>query len=308
MNPVFEYKKIKYRFLKIWEKNWIIGLYKKKNNLYISEGSTCLNYSQQCFEGIKSFKNKKIFNFKINLNSYRFQKSSRSILSPIIKIFDFIKNIKILNILNYKYFPNFKIGFLYLRPLLIGIGPNIGVKTSLNFCYLIFVTPFFFKKVNIIIKSFLIKRTLNKKGHLKIGSNYVFNIINNFINKKYKINDYIHVNNNNFEEIGTSNIILIYNKKMFSPLNKNILNGINKISYLFFLKFKKKYFRKNICFNIVNNCKIMFCCGTAANFKLINIIIYKNKIVKFKLYFFFYLNFFLKKIQNCFYKSKKWLL
>ncbi|MGK2916145.1 MAG: hypothetical protein ACSLEH_00950 [Candidatus Carsonella ruddii] len=308
MKKIFEYKKIKYRFVKIWKKIWKIGIYKKKDNLFINEGSTCLNYSQQCFEGIKSFKNKKIFNFRINLNSYRFQKSSKTILSPIIKIFDFIKNIKILNILNRKYIPNIKIGFLYLRPLLIGKGQNIGVKTSLKFYYLIFSTPFFFKKTNIIIKSLLIKRTLNKKGHFKLGGNYVYNIYNNFINKKYNINDYVHVNNNNFEEIGTSNIILIYNKKVFSPLNKNILNGINKISYLFFLKLKKKYFSKNICFNILNNCKIILSCGTAANFKLVSIIIYKNKILKFKLCFFFYFNFFLKKIQKCFYNSKKWLL
>ncbi|MFI4913441.1 MAG: aminotransferase class IV [Candidatus Carsonella ruddii] len=308
MKHFFDYKKIKYRFLKKWKRTWMNGIYKKTNNLLINEASTCLNYSQQCFEGIKSFKNKKNLNFRINLNSYRFQKSSRHILSPIIKIFNFIKNIKILNILNKKYFPNIKIGFLYLRPLLIGKGENIGVKTSLEFYYLIFATPFFFKKENIIVKSFLIKRTLNKKGHLKIGSNYVFNIYNNFIIKQYNINDYIHVNNNNFEEIGTSNIILIYNKKILSPLNKNILNGINKISYVFFLKFKKKYFNKNITFNILNNCKTIFCCGTAANFKLINIILHKNKIIKFKLFFFFYFNFFLKKIQNCFYKSRKWLL
>lgn len=307
MKKIFEYKKLKYRYIKSWKTRWCLGFYSKQSSLKINEGSSSLNYSQQCFEGVKCFKNKKILNFRTNLNSYRFQKSCKFSLIPIINIFNFIKNIKILSILNKKYLPNIKIGFLYIRPLLIGEGKNIGVKTSKNFNFIIYSTPIFFKKKLMCVKSIFTKRTIKNQGHYKIGSNYINNIYNNFIIKKYYFDDYIYINKFFFEEIGTSNIILIFNKKIYSPLNKNILPGINRITYLFMFKFKKFFFKNNITFFIINNCKYILICGTAANFKFINIILFKNKILKYKINFsFFLINFFFKKINKCLYKIKKW--
>ncbi|WP_433927881.1 aminotransferase class IV [Candidatus Carsonella ruddii] len=309
MKKIFEYKKLKYRYIKIWKFNWNYGFLIKKNLLLINEGSSSINYSQQCFEGIKCFLYKKnFFHFRININSYRFQKSCKFLLSPIISIFNFIKIVKIISFLNYKYIPNKKIGFLYIRPLLIGIGKNIGVKTSKKFIFTVFSVPAFLNIKKINIKSIFSKRIIENNGHYKIGCNYITNITNNFLLKKYNFDDYIHLNNFFFEEIGTSNIILYNKKKIYSPLNKNILPGINKFSFLIFLKKKNFFFNIKISFNKINNTNNLISCGTAIFFKIINSILFKNKIIKYKKNFsYFYFNFFFKKMYNCLYKIKKWI-
>lgn len=279
----FEYKKIKFRYVKIWSNKWNIGFFIKKNKILINEGATSINYSQQCFEGIKSFnKNKKVFNLRTNLNSYRFQKSSRFLLMPIINIYEFIIIILIISKLNKKYIPNYKIGFLYLRPLLIGIEKNIGVKTSKKFFFTIFCTPSFYKKELILLISVFSERTQKNMGNYKIGNNYVKNIINNFYYKKNGFNDYVYINKNIFEEIGTSNIIFYKKKNIFSPINKNILPGINKFSFISLFKMKKEILKIKFSFKDINNTKTIISCGTAASLKIIKSILYKNKIVKYK--------------------------
>ncbi|AQU89605.1 aminotransferase class IV [Candidatus Carsonella ruddii] len=309
MKKIFEYKKLKYRYIKNWKKQWNCGFYIKKSSLIINEGSSSINYSQQCFEGIKCFlNNKNHYHFRINLNSYRFQKSCKYSLLPIISIFNFIKSIKITSYLNYKYIPNKKKGFLYIRPLLIGIGKNIGVKTSKKFIFTIFCTPSFYNFKKNSIKSIFSKRIIENNGHYKIGCNYITNIYNNFLLKKYNFDDYVHLNNNFFEEIGTSNIILYFKNSLWSPLNKNILPGINKFSILSFFKKKKFFFNINISFNIVNNSKNIISCGTAISYKIINSILFKNKIIKYKKNFLFlFINFFFNKIYYCLYKLNKWV-
>ncbi|BFI91002.1 aminotransferase class IV [Candidatus Carsonella ruddii] len=293
----FEYKKLKYRYIKNWKKKWINGFFIKKNKIKINEGASAINYSQQCFEGIKSFLiKKKIFNLKTNLNSNRFQKSCRILLMPIISLFCFINAIKILSLLNYKYIPNNKLGFLYIRPLMLGISKNIGVKTSFEFFFTIFCTPLFIKYNTLSIRSTFSKRAIDNYGHYKIGANYISNIVNSYYIKKYNFDDYIHINNNCFEEIGTSNFIIYKKKKIFSPNNKNILPGINKFSFLFFLKFKKKCLNFKINFNNLSNAKKIISCGTAAYYKSVNSILYKNKILKYKKLFFNKLiNYYIKK-------------
>ncbi|WMC19259.1 MAG: aminotransferase class IV [Candidatus Carsonella ruddii] len=303
----FEYKKLKYRYIKIWKNDWKIGFFIKKNNISINEGATSINYSQQCFEGIKSYLiKKKIFNLKLNLNSNRFQKSCKILLMPIINLFCFINLIKLLSILNYYYIPNNKKGFLYIRPLMLGISKNIGVKTSKKFFLTIFCTPLFIKINLLNIKSIFSKRIIDNYGHYKIGANYITNLVNNYYIKKYNFDDYVHVNNNFFEEIGTSNFIIYKKNYIISPNNKNILPGINKFSFLCFFNFKKKYLNLKINFNKLSNAKKIISCGTAAYYKSINIVLYKNKILKYKKMFFNDLiKYYLKKINVKNYNNKR---
>ncbi|BCG49411.1 aminotransferase class IV [Candidatus Carsonella ruddii] len=305
----FEYKKVKFRYVKIWNSKWNIGFFIKKNKILINEGSTSINYSQQCFEGIKSFnKNKKVFNLRTNLNSYRFQKSSRFADMPIINIYEFIIIILIISKLNKKYIPNYKIGFLYLRPLLIGIGKNIGVKTSKKFFFTIFCIPSFYTKESIFLISVFSERTQHQIGHYKIGNNYIKNIINNFYYKKNGFNDYVYINKNIFEEIGTSNIIFYKKKNIFSPISKNILPGINKFSFISLFKIKKELLKIEFSFKNINNIKTIISCGTAASIRIVKTILYKNKIIKYKNnHFQLLLSIFFKKIYKKMYNVNKWI-
>ncbi|AFP83845.1 branched-chain amino acid aminotransferase [Candidatus Carsonella ruddii CS isolate Thao2000] len=292
----FYYKKIKYRFFSIWNNNWINGFFIKKNKININEGSTCINYSQQCFEGLKCFFYKKKKNFlKIEKNSFRLQKSCKKLLIPIISVFFLINCILINSFLNKNYIPNKKKGFLYIRPLVLGIGNNIGVKTSKNFLLIIYNSIFLFeKKKKFIFKSNFNKRIINNLGNYKLGANYIINLYDNFFLKIYNYKDFIYINNNFFDEIGTANIIFYKKKKIVFYKKKSILPGNNNFYINILLKKINFFFIKdNINFKKITNLSKIFFSGTAANFFSVDNILFKNKIISYKKK---YIYFFLKKI------------
>ncbi|BAF35203.1 branched-chain amino acid aminotransferase [Candidatus Carsonella ruddii PV] len=295
MIKFFEYKKIKFRFINFWNNNWKMGFFIKFSNIKINESSTSINYSQQCFEGIKCFLYNKKKYLKLKKNSFRFQKSNKKILSPIISIFNFIVTINNITYINKNYIPNIKVGYLYIRPLLLGIGGILGVKNSKKFCFLIYCCPV--KSVinnKVFIKTCFLKKNIKNLGSFKLGCNYITSIFNDYYNKIKTFDDIIYYENEYFEEASTSNLILFYYKKLVTNLNKNILPGTNKINIIYLCK-KKKYniLYKKINFNLINNSKIVITCGTAVFIKNLKSILFKNKIINYKNNFLIeYINFF----------------
>ena len=106
--------------------------------------ATCLHYGQEAFEGLKAFRGPdgKIRIFRIDENARRMQSSSEGILMAKIPVELFqeavIKAVK----LNKEFVPPFDSGAaLYIRPLLIGTGKQVGVKPADEYLFLVFVTP-----------------------------------------------------------------------------------------------------------------------------------------------------------------------
>ena len=96
-------------------------------------GATCLHYGQESFEGIKAFRGKdgKIRVFRMDENAKRMQRSAQGIMMAEVPTSLFTEAVKKVVQLNQGYVPPFESGAsLYIRPLLIGTGPQIGVKPS----------------------------------------------------------------------------------------------------------------------------------------------------------------------------------
>jgi branched-chain amino acid aminotransferase len=81
--------------------------------------------------------------------------------------------------LNKRFVPPYGTGAsLYIRPLLIGTGPEVGVKPASEYTFLIFVMPvgpYFkagFKPVNMMICRDHDRAAPLGTGHLKVGGNY----------------------------------------------------------------------------------------------------------------------------------------
>jgi len=108
-------------------------------NIHIA--ATCLHYGQECFEGMKVFRGKdgKIRVFRWEENAKRMQRSCEGVMmaQPPLEIFKemMLKVIK----LNERYIPPPGLGAaLYLRPLTIGSGPQVGVKPAEEYMFMIF--------------------------------------------------------------------------------------------------------------------------------------------------------------------------
>ncbi|MCX6233922.1 MAG: branched-chain amino acid aminotransferase [Bacteroidetes bacterium] len=147
----------------------------------IHMAATCLHYGQEAFEGMKVFRGKdgKLRLFRWEENAKRMQRSGNGIMMPGVPLELFKKAIVTATLLNKKYIPPYGTGAaLYVRPVLIGTGAQVGVKPSREYLFMVFVGPvgpYFregFKPVNIqLVRDFDRAAPLGT-GHIKVGGNY----------------------------------------------------------------------------------------------------------------------------------------
>ncbi len=153
-------------------------------NLHMS--ATCLHYGQEAFEGMKAYKGKdgnvRIFRWKDNAE--RMNSSSDGILMTRVPGEIFHEAICTAIKHNNQYIPPYGSGAsLYVRPLLIGTGPEIGVKPSREYLFMVFVMPvgpYFkdgFKPVDIMICREYDRAAPLGTGHIKVGGNYAASMI-----------------------------------------------------------------------------------------------------------------------------------
>lgn len=209
-------------------------------NLHIA--ATCLHYGQEAFEGLKAFRGKdgKIRIFRLEENAKRMQSSAYGIMMANIPTELFkeavIKAVK----LNEKYIPPYGEGAsLYIRPLLIGSGPQVGVKPANEYLFLVFVGPVgpYFKEgfnpVNIQLVRDYDRAAPLGTGCYKVGGNYAASLRAGerahqegyasvlFLDAKEK--KYI-------DEAGPANFFAIKGNKYITPDSNSILPSITNMS------------------------------------------------------------------------------
>jgi len=204
--------------------------------------STCLHYGQESFEGLKAFrgKDKKIRIFRMDENAKRLQKSCAGILMPELPIEKFeeavVKAIK----LNENWVPPYESGAtLYIRPLLIGTGPQIGVKPAEEYLFVIFVTPVgpYFKE-GFHATDFVIYREYDRAaphgtGTFKVGGNYAASLMAGQRAHKegYSAVLYLDAQKKEYiDECGPANFFGIKNNKYITPSSTSILPSITNKS------------------------------------------------------------------------------
>ena len=143
--------------------------------------ATCLHYGQEIFEGLKAFRGKdgKVRLFRVEENAKRMIDSANYLRMQYPSV-DLFRDMVVEAIrLNAEFIPPYGTGAsLYIRPLLIGTGAQVGVKPATEFMFLVFVTPvgpYFKEGFNAI--SVTIDRDHDRAaplgtGHVKVGGNY----------------------------------------------------------------------------------------------------------------------------------------
>ncbi|MBN2683493.1 MAG: branched-chain amino acid aminotransferase [Bacteroidales bacterium] len=204
--------------------------------------ATTLHYGQEAFEGMKAFRGKdgKIRLFRWQENSKRMQSSARGILMAEVpdNIFKeaIIKVIK----LNERFVPPYGSGAsLYLRPLLIGSGPQVGVKPANEYLFMVFVTPvgpYFkegFKPVKMLVSRQYDRAAPLGTGSIKAGGNYAAGL-----RAMQKAHDggfasmlFLDAKEKKYiDECGPANFFGIKNDTYITPLSNSILPSITNMS------------------------------------------------------------------------------
>ena len=144
-NLSFGYMKTNWN-LRIWFKDGKWGEIEESDSEYVPMhiAATCLHYGQEAFEGLKAFRGKdgKVRVFRMEANAERMQSTCRATMMPELPTETFCKMVKRVIELNKEFIPPYESGAsLYIRPLLIGTGAEIGVKPAKEYMFLIFVMP-----------------------------------------------------------------------------------------------------------------------------------------------------------------------
>lgn len=241
----FEYIRTDLRFRAHWrDGEWEQGELTADNALHISEGSTALHYGQQCFEGLKAYRAEdgSINLFRPDQNALRMQRSCSRLLMPVVPTDMFIRACQEVVKANERFLPPYGTGgALYLRPFVIGVGDNIGVRTAPEFIFSVFCMPVgpYYKgglKPQAFSVSDYDRAAPHGTGAAKVGGNYAASLLPGTEAKKNGFADCIYLDpqtHTRIEEVGTANFFGVTRDGRFiTPASPSILPGITRLSLL----------------------------------------------------------------------------
>lgn len=244
-NLGFSYIKTPWRFLATWKDgSWNEGELTEDNYLHIHEGSTALHYGQQCFEGLKAYRRKDggINLFRPDENSKRMNRSAYRLRMPEVPEDFFLDAVKQVVKANQEYVPPYGSGAtLYIRPLLIGVGENIGVSPAPEYIFTVFcmpVAPYFkggLTPTNFIVSDYD-RAAPNGTGAAKVGGNYAASLLPGYEAHQRKFSDCIYLDpetHTKIEEVGSANFFgITADNEFVTPKSPSILPSITKYSLL----------------------------------------------------------------------------
>eukprot|EP01038_Epipyxis_sp_PR26KG_P004535 gene4535-6405_t len=258
-------------------------------------GATALHYGQACFEGLKAFhcKDGKVRIFRPQENAKRMAKSCNRICMPEMPQNLFVEAVQSAVRDNLAYLPPYGTGgAMYIRPLLFGSGPRIGLQPSDEYTFAVMVMPAAdyyrggLSPVTAVIVEDYDRAAPRGVGNVKVAGNYAADILPNTMAKKngFPIALYLDSKTNSFiEEFSTSNFLAIHKSGAFvTPNSEAILESITNKSLMELAKDEGMDVQvRPISVNEVLNGDLseVAACGTAVVVTPVSKIVFGDKVV-----------------------------
>ncbi len=212
--------------------------------LPIHIASTALHYGQQAFEGLKAFRGKdgKVRIFRMDENARRLQRSAAylEMAVPPMELFcsavtEAVKN-------NIDYVPPYGSGgSLYIRPVLFGVGPTVGVRPSANYMLIVFVTPVghYFRNgtrgIDVMVDRHHDRSGAFGTGAVKAGGNYASSLKSGIEAHKKGYDSVLYLDpteHKYVDECGAANFFGIKNNTYVTPVSSSILPSITNMTLM----------------------------------------------------------------------------
>ncbi|PON55142.1 Branched-chain amino acid aminotransferase II [Parasponia andersonii] len=125
------------------DENFFEGKLIPYGNIELSPSAGILNYGQGLFEGLKAYRTEdgNIQLFRPEQNALRMKMGAERMCMPSPSVEQFVDAVKQTVIANKPFVPPPGKGALYVRPLLMGSGPLLGLAPAPEFTFLIFASP-----------------------------------------------------------------------------------------------------------------------------------------------------------------------
>ena len=219
---------------------WDAGKLTADATITLNECACVLQYAQTCFEGLKAYTtvDGRTVCFRPDLNAKRMVDSCKRLSMPTFPEDRFVDAVRQTVAANAQWVPPCSGASLYLRPVMFGTNPVIGVKPASEFQFRVFATPVgpYFKggiRPLVLRVSDYDRAAPHGTGHIKAGLNYAMSlyIITEAHEQGYDENVYLDPQTRTYlEETGGANLIFLKGNTLVTPKSGSILPSITRRS------------------------------------------------------------------------------
>jgi len=257
---------------------WDGGVVTDAETIPLHMAATALHYGQEAFEGLKAFETRsgEVVVFRIEENARRLHDSCKKLLmaAPPPELFEEAV-FRAVNA-NLRFVPPYGSGAsLYIRPLVIGTGPKVGVAPTDEYLFVVFVTPagpYFktgFKPVHLIVEEEVDRAAPLGVGDVKVGGNYAAGMRASMAAKAKGFTEVLFLDAKEkryIDESGPANFFGITGDGQYvTPASSSILPSItNKSLITLAAELGMRPERRPVAIEEIFELSEAGCCGTAA--------------------------------------------
>ena len=256
---------------------WKLGGLIPYGTIELSPAAGVLNYGQGCFEGTKAYRTNKnkVVLFRPEMNAKRMAMSTRRLCIPEMNKEFFLQAVKETLIDNIDYVPPYGKGSLYIRPIVWGTSPALGVKPVEEYTFRVFVSPVgpYFKgdiqPLNLKVSNKYHRAAPKGIGNAKAIGNYSASLLPLIEAKNSGFDEVIYLNAKDekfVEEVGSANLFILTENTIKTPkLDGSILPGITRDSVITLAKdtIGLEVLETNVTLTELYDADEVFCTGTA---------------------------------------------
>ena len=291
----FSYRETRCHIRYVWKDGeWDSGELESESTMSIHIAATALHYGQSAFEGLKAFycRDGKVRVFRADENAQRLNYTAARVLMPAVPEAMFIEAVHRVVKANIDYVPPYGTGgALYIRPLLFGSGPRIGVRPADEYVFLILVLPVgdYYKggltPVSAVVVNGYDRSAPQGVGSVKVAGNYAADLVPSKLAREmgFPINLYLDAKEHRYiDEFGTSNFIAITNDGAYvTPDSPSILPSVtNKTLMTLAREEGLRVDQRLIEFDELKSFAEIGACGTAVVITPINRVVRDDTVIE----------------------------
>ena len=256
---------------------WKLGGLIPYGTIELSPAAGVLNYGQGCFEGTKAYRTVKdrVVLFRPEMNALRMALSTKRLCIPEMNQEYFLNAVEETLKDNIDYVPPYGKGSLYIRPIVWGTSPALGVKPVEVYTFMVFVSPVgpYFKgdiqPLNLKVSNKYHRAAPKGIGNAKAIGNYSASLLPLIEAKNSGFDEVIYLNAKDeefVEEVGSANLFVLTGNTIKTPkLDGSILPGITRDSVITLAKdtIGLEVLETNVTLTELYDADEVFCTGTA---------------------------------------------
>ncbi len=256
---------------------WKAGNLRPYGALELDPAAAVLNYGQGIFEGMKAHRTvrDRVILFRPDQNASRFISGALRLGMPPVPEALFLKAAECVVEANIRWMPPTGKGAMYVRPVLWGTGPIMGVAPAPSYTFVVYVTPVgpYFKGgltcIDLLISEEYHRAAPGGSGGVKAIGNYAPGMMPSKMAKKGGFAEVIYldaVHHRYVEEVGAANFFCVKDGTLYTPeLTGTILPGITRNSVIKIARHRGyQVIEDKVSADFALDADEAFCCGTAA--------------------------------------------